>query len=379
MKKRATLTLWIALLALFALAAFLANTGLVFPPPGDYQPDSRYERAQVKKIITDTLAPDPDFPELLIGVQEVEMVLLSGAQKGRPVLAKNFVGRLENKPVQVGTKIIAFSTDGFRTAMISGYSRETTLAALALLFVLTVAVFGGAKGVKALLALIFTLVSVVVLFIPLLLRGANPVVAATVVVIFSTAVTMLALNGLSPKTGAAVAGCIICTFCAGGVALLFGRLAHVSTYTTPEAENLIFIAQQTNLRLHDILFAGVIIASSGAVMDTCISVASAMHELAVLNPGLTPGALLQAGLNVGRDIMGTMTNTLILAFTGSALNTLLIVFMYRMPYFRTVNLDLFVVEVLRGLSGSIGLALAVPVTALLAARLLRPRAGEKSV
>jgi uncharacterized membrane protein len=378
MEKRKTIALWGTLLALFALAAFLANAGLVYPPPGDYQPDTSYERAEVVKILSDTLAPDPDFPELSIGVQEVELKILTGERAGRALLAKNFVTRLTNRPARAGTKMIVASTDGFRSAMIISYSRETTLLALAVLFAVAVIAFGGRKGFKSLLALSFTLLSVVVLFIPLLLRGVNAVAAATAVVVFSTAVTMLALNGLSTKTAAAVSGCVICTFCAGAVALIFGSLAHISTYTTPEAENLIFIAQNTSLQLHDVLFAGVIIASSGAVMDTCISVASSMHEMASLNPDLAAGRLLKAGLNVGRDIMGTMTNTLILAFTGSAVNTLVIVFMYQMPFFRTVNLDLFVVEVLRGLSGSIGLVLAVPITALISTRLLRSAAKQAS-
>jgi uncharacterized membrane protein len=254
--------------------------------------------------------------------------------------------------------------------MVVDYSRESVLYVLALVFAAALAAFGRMKGVKAFLSLSFTLICVIFLFIPMLLKGVEPILAAVVIVVLSTSVTMLALNGFSRKTLAAAGGCVICTFLAGGVALLTGALAHISSYTTAEAEQLIFIAQSTRLHLHDILFAGIIIASSGAVMDTSISISSSMVEMHELNPKLPVSALLRSGLNIGRDIMGTMANTLILAFTGSSINTILVIFMYQMPYLRIINMNSLVVEILSGLSGSIGLVLSVPVTALLTARLM---------
>jgi uncharacterized membrane protein len=133
---------------------------------------------------------------------------------------------------------------------------------------------------------------------------------------------------------------------------------------------LLFIAQSTALSLHDILFAGIIIASSGAIMDTTMSITSPLFEIKALKPEMTMGSLLKSGMNIGRDVMGTMTNTLILAFAGSGINTILVVFMYQMPYYRTMNLDMLAVEMLRGLSGSIAVVLSIPVTTLLAARFL---------
>ena len=146
---------------------------------------------------------------------------------------------------------------------------------------------------------------------------------------------------------------------------------------TPEAENLIFIAQNTALKLSNILFAGIIIASSGAVMDTTISIASSLSEMKSLNPAISATQLWKSGMNIGRDVMGTMTNTLILAFIGSGINSILIVFMYQMPYLRMINLDLLVVEILRGLSGSIAVVLSIPVTALLAARAMTGKAPTR--
>lgn len=367
--------LWGAFLLVFAAALYIINSTLEYPTPADMQTGNAYEKAEVTKILSDTLAPDPDFPDIEIGVQELELRVLTGKDKGRLFIANNFVTRLDNRPARVGTRMVASSYDGFASGMLADYSREAPLYALALAFVAALAIFGGIKGVKACLALTFTLIAVIFLFVPMLLKGVPPVLAAVTAVVLSTCVTMAALNGFSKKTIAAATGCIICTFLAGGIALAVGALAHVSTYTTAEAEYLIFIAQRTSLRLHGILFAGIVIATSGAVMDTAISVASAMAEVRGLEPGLPSQSLLRIGLNVGRDVMGTMANTLILAFAGSSINTILMIFMYQMPYVRMINMGSLAVEILRGLSGSIGLVLTVPVTAMLAARLMPAEAA----
>jgi uncharacterized membrane protein len=102
-----------------------------------------------------------------------------------------------------------------------------------------------------------------------------------------------------------------------------------------------------------------------------MSMASSLSELKELNPALPREQVLRSGMNIGRDIMGTMTNTLILAFTGSSINSLLVIFMYNMPYSRIINMDLLMVEIMKGLSGSIAIVLSIPVTAALAARILR--------
>ncbi|MDR1570920.1 MAG: YibE/F family protein [Clostridiales Family XIII bacterium] len=367
---------WGAFIAPFVLFLIILNSSLDYPKPADIQTGNRYEKAVVTRVLSDTLAPDPSFPEIRIGVQELEFRLLTGERKGRLFLANNFVGRLDNKPAKVGTKMIVSSYDGFASGMVVDYSREGALYALALSFVAALVLFGRMKGLKAFLSLAFTLACVIFLFVPMLLKGAEPIVAAAVVVSLSTAVTMLALNGLGRKSAAAACGCVAGTFLAGGAALLAGRIAHISTYTTAEAENLIFIAQNTQLHLHDVLFAGIVIASSGAVMDVSMSIASSMSEMRALDPAMPSAALMRSGLNIGRDITGTMANTLILAFTGSGINTVLMVFMYQMPYLRIINMNSLAVEILQGLSGSIGLVLSVPATAAIAARLMPPKQSE---
>jgi uncharacterized membrane protein len=369
-KNHISVILWAAFTAAFAVFLIFFNKTLTYPKPGDIQTGNRYEKARVLRIISDTRLPDPEFAELEIGVQTMEMEILTGENRGRRVIVRNYISRLTNWPAREGMDMILSSYDGFISGAVINYSRGPLAYGFFLIFFAVVAFFGRKKGVKAFLALAFTLVCVVFLFIPMLIRGFHPIPAALIVVILSTLVTMLALNGWSAKTIIASTSCILCTLAAGTAAKLFGLAAHISTYNTPEAENLIFIAQKTSLHLQDIIFAGIIIASSGAMMDTSMSIASALFEIKQIDPALTMKQLIKSGMNVGQDIIGTMTNTLILAFTGSSINNLLIIFMYRMPYFRTINLDLLILEVLRGFSGSIGLIISVPLTVLLGAKFL---------
>jgi uncharacterized membrane protein len=376
-KTNRTVILWTAFIAAFAVFLVFFNKTLSYPKPGDIQTGNRYEKARILRIISDTRLPDPEFTELEIGVQTMEAEILTGENRGRRIIVRNYISRLTNWPAREGMNMILSSYDGFISGAVVNYSRGPLLYGFFLLFFAAAAFFGRKKGLKAFLALAFTLVCVVFLFIPLLIRGAHPIPAAVFVVILSTLVTMLALNGWSAKTVIASTSCILCTLAAGVIAKLFGLAAHVSTYNTPEAENLIFIAQKTSLRLQDIIFAGIIIASSGAMMDTSMSITSALFEIKQLNPALSMNRLIKSGMNVGQDIIGTMTNTLILAFTGSSINNLLVIFMYRMPYFRTVNLDLLVIETLRGLSGSIAVVLSVPLTVLLGAKFLSSGKNNK--
>jgi uncharacterized membrane protein len=361
---------WTLFIGGFAVFLFWLNSTLSYPIPADAQRGNRYEQAVVLAIQSDTLTPDPDFPEVLIGVQTVEVEILTGESAGTRTLLNNFVTRVDNKPLSVGTKIVASSYDGFISGMVVNYSREMPALILILLFVAIVALIGRSKGLKALFALAFTLLCVVFLFIPLLLRGVSPLAASLLVVMLSCAITLLALNGLTAKTVIAGIGCLLCTLSAGGIAFVFGWVARLSTYNTPEAENLIFIAQNTALGLHDIVFAAVIIATSGALMDMTMSIASALFELREVNPGLSARQIMRSGMNIGRDVMGTMTNTLILAFTGSSINSLLVIFMYQMPFHQLVNMDALALELMQGLSGAIAIVLSVPITAALASRVL---------
>lgn len=345
------------------------NTTLQYNKPGDIPNGITYEKAKILKIISEDLGPDPDFPNIKIGKQEVELKILTGEQKGKSVRSMNFSGRVDNKPVKEGTKVIVSSYDDFITTYIVNYSRESTLYGLLLIFLFSILYFGKLKGITSIFSLIFTLVCVIFLFIPMIIRGVTPIIAAMIIVILSTTVTLLSLNGWCKKTIIAITSCITCTMISGVLARIVGAITHISTFNSAEAEDLLFVSTTTSLQIHDLIFAGILISSLGAIMDTTISIASAVAEIKELNPMLDENQLLTSGMNVGKDVMGTMTNTLILALTGSSLNTFILFFMYDFPYLQLINLDLLVIEIIQGLSGSIAVVLCIPITAFLSSKI----------
>ncbi|SHI00468.1 YibE/F family protein [Clostridium intestinale] len=360
----------VALLVVFFIFLHIFNSTLTYNKPEDIQTGIVYEKAKVIKIISEDMGKDPEFDYIVIGKQKLELEILTGKNKGKVVTAMNFVERVDNKPAKVGTKFVVYTFDDFASTVISNYSRENSMYVLLGIFLTIVLIFGKIKGLKSIFSLGFTLVCVIYLFIPMILRGVEPILAAITVVILSTLVTLLSLNGWCRKTIIACISCILCTLFAGVIATIFGRISHISTLNTIEAENLLFIATNTSLKIKDLFFAGILIASVGAIMDTTISIASSLSELKELNPNIQEKQLLISGMNIGKDIMGTMTNTLILAFTGASINILIMLFMYNIQYIQLINLDMLVVEVIQGVSGSIAVVLSIPVTALLSAKIL---------
>lgn len=134
-----------------------------------------------------------------------------------------------------------------------------------------------------------------------------------------------------------------------------------------ETESLTLITQATGMRLNGILFAGIMVAALGAVMDVAVSLGAALYEIQLLNPKISGRELFQSGMNIGRDMIGTMTNTLILAFAGGSLSTLLVFISYGIQFNQLISSDFFAVEVVQGIAGSSAVILTVPITAMVCA------------
>ncbi|WP_055069935.1 YibE/F family protein [Clostridium massiliamazoniense] len=376
-KKRKTIILWTIFTLIFSLFLYKLNSKLTYKIPEDAEIGNKYEKAVIIGISKEILEPDPVFKYINIGKQYVKARITTGNNKNKVIELINFVGRVDNRPVKVGSKIVVSSYDNFKTSIIVNYNREDAIYILLGIFVFLVLLFGKSKGFKSLFSLIFTMILVIFLFIPLVIKGINPIMASTITVILSTAITMIVLNGLTRKTAVAIFSCILCTIISGIIALVFGKITNISTYNTAEAEDLLFIAANTALNVKNLLFSGILISSLGAIMDTTMSITSSIFEIVSINNKLTKDELFKSGMNIGKDIMGTMTNTLILAFTGSSVNILIMYFMYKFPYVQLINIDLIVIEVVQGLSGGIAVILSIPITAILASRLVGGKNKKK--
>lgn len=343
------------------------NRALDFTKPADYPEGFEYAKAEVVTILEENMGADPDYDYIRIGKQAFQMKLLSGPYRGKTIETINYVTRTTPLEGTVGTRYIVGSYDGFITSSIMSYERSGIIMVLAALFAFLVVLYGRAKGAASIAALVITLLNVVFLFMPMLINGVPAILAAIAVVLLSTLYTMVVLNGFCKKSLIATACCTGCTAFAGLLAWLTGIVGNITTLNTPEVEQLLFVTEYTDFRIDNLLTAGILIASMGAVMDTCMSLVSSLFELKAQNPDMTAAQLRRSGMNIGRDIMGTMTNTLILAFVGSSLNLVVIYYMYCTPVISLINSDFILVEALKGLVSSIAVVLSIPAATMVTA------------
>ncbi len=253
---------------------------------------------------------------------------------------------------------------------ISDYYREKTVIGLVVLFCILVIIFGAFQGVKALISLTLTGLAIVYAFLPGIQAGYNPVALAILISIFATASTMILIAGFSKKALAATLGTTGGVTAAGLIAFGVIKLAPLSGLASTESHILLANSQGLDLNFQGILAAGILISSLGAAMDVAISIASSTQEIFEANFRQSRKELFAHAMNIGRDIMGTMTNTLILAYTGASIP--LFILLAQDSGIRILNIEIIATELSSALIGSIGLLLAIPITALASVFLLKP-------
>ena len=327
-----------------------------------------YEKGKVVEIIEDNLQEDGSR----IGYQKVKIKMLSGELKGEVLEGTSFSGYLYGADCKVNMKVIVNISTSNEVSVVSVYSyyRAPIIYVFVGLFLLMLWVIGGKKGLKSVIGLIFTFICIMYLLLPMIYKGYSPFLSAVIVVILVTLVSLYLIDGITKKTISAMVGTVIGVVIAGVFAAGFGYFAKISGYNVKEVEELVFVANNTNLSVGSILFAGILISSLGAVMDVSMSIASTINEIYEHNPNLSNKELFKSGINVGKDMMGTMSNTLILAFTGGSLNTLILNYSYSMKYNQIINMYEIGIEIMQGVSGSIAIVLTVPLVSFISSRLL---------
>ncbi|SFH08642.1 Uncharacterized membrane protein [Desulfotomaculum arcticum] len=368
------ITLSIIIFLLFSIFLYHFNTGnQTSRNVSGTVNNIKYEKAKILKVIDESLKKDDFLSGLYRGTQDLEVKILTGEHKGEVHTVKNYLSNYYNVLGKEGMYItIAYDSAGAGHTQVSVYNyyRAPYLYGFTFLFFGALWGIGGKKGLLSVLALILTFMCILFLFIPMLYRGYSPIWTSVIIVVLATSITLLLMNGWGPKSISAILGTILGVVIAGLAANAAGSLAHISGLSTEETESLLLIASNTHMHVPELLFAGILIASLGAIMDISISIASAIQEVHLSNRKLKQNTLFTSGLNVGRDMMGTMSNTLILAFTGTSLNTLILIYSYNVSYNQLINMNLIGIEFIQGLSGSLGVILTVPVVAFIASKLI---------
>lgn len=314
---------------------------------------------------------------MVSNLQTVKLRITEGALSGKEFIIDNELtdNPAYNVEVEPGQEVVVAldqKPDGTLEINIADYNRTPVLTWLLAAFLIAFLVFGGKQGVKSLLALLITVLLVACVLLPLSLQGFNPLMVSVFICLAATATSILLIGGFTKKSLAAIMGTIGGVIVAGIAAQLVIWYAPLTGLSSEEAQILRgSVLVQKPPFYSGLLAAGMLIGALGVIMDVGISIASAVSEISKADAKMTMKELYDSGMNVGRDIMGTMTNTLILAYTGGALPLLLLA--TQMPSIKLVNLDLFATEVASALSGSLGLVFTIPLTAIVAARVMSPK------
>ena len=377
MKKNWTKIL-VGTLCLFGFLLLLVKVNQFEKVPLISTEGQSYEKAIVTKITKDNIAEDGQR----YGTQEVRVQIKSGVHEGEEFDAVNPSGSLfgmEN--CEVGSRVIAIVSTTEDNVVVTVYSKDRTSAIylFLLFFCLIICLIGGKKGIKAIASLGFTGICIIYLMFPLMYQGVSPIGITIVVVILSTLLTLWLLGGVSQKTVSAVIGTVSGVVAAALAAILFGKAAGITGYNVSDIETLNYVAQNTHVKIGELLFAGIIIAALGATMDVGMSIASTIQELHERSPKLGTKELFMSGIRVGRDMMGTMANTLIFAYVGGALSTLVVNYAYNLSYNQLINSYVIGVEIMQGLSGTLGVVLTVPITAAAASVLIGHKKAKEAV
>ncbi|WP_419788102.1 YibE/F family protein [Pseudodesulfovibrio sp.] len=365
---------------LLILIFTLLSVGLYFLPTGFAEKvDTDAVRCTGKVLAVDN-SELQNLGLIRKGEQGVTLDILDGPFKGQTFDANNqLLGQLDRdkifRPGDEAYVIISVDENG-KPIYVNpqDHYRLRLELILLLLFAFLVFAFGGATGLKALLSFVFTGLVLWKVMIPLLLKGVDPLILVMGIVSLLCAVIIYLVAGVNRVGTTAFFGAFLGVLTSCVLGIYFTHALHVHGAVMPFAETLLY-SGYSHLNLVQIFIAAVFLASSGAFMDLAMDVAASMGEIAAHSPEISRGQLIRSGLRVGRAVVGTMTTTLLLAYSGGYV-TLLMAFMAQgIPLDSTFNFIYVAAEVLKTLVGSFGLVTVAPFTAVVGGMLL---AGRRS-
>ena len=322
-----------------------------------------FEKAKVVKVLEDNLQENGTR----VGEQKVRVHMLTGERKGLDLDITSSSGYLFGAACKPGMKVIVMQSVAGDSTVASVYTqdREGVIYIFALIYLLALCLIGGKQGIKGCLGLIFTFFCVIFVYLPLVYLKFSPFWTAVFVCFITTLVTMYLIGGPTRKTCAATLGTLAGVVLAGISAWCFSKASGITGFNVSDIETLMTLWNTNRIQVGGLLFSGLLISCLGAVMDVAMSISSAIDEIYRQNTSLNRKELFKAGLRVGRDMMGTDSNTLILAFAGSSVSTLLLDYSYDLPYQQIINSNNIGIAIMQGLAGSFGIVLSVPFTVLI--------------
>ena len=314
-------------------------------------------------------------------VQEVKVEITEGDYIGEEfvtnyVLSYDIDGKILAYELAIGNKVsvqIAENADGTITATVLDVVRANHIIVMFFIFLASVAIIGGKKGFKAILGLLYTIALIYFIMIKGIFEGQDAIVNSILSIILVIIGTFIIIgDGINKKILTAAIGTVGGVLSAGIMALIFNNLAKL-TGAGEDAIQLSINMTSINFNFRDLLFAGILVSALGACMDVGMSIASSLDEIKMKNPDITGQELLKSGMNIGRDVIGTMTNTLILAYVGGSLTLILLFMASNMNIYEILNKETIAEQIISAIAGSMGVVYTVPITSLVYSLLNRDK------
>ncbi len=360
----------------FMIAGTLMIIALMLIPTG-YEDAVIYQEAERCKVEVLSTDESSVYSTGLIqsGEQICELKILSGKFKGETMSGVNMLsGSLESDKIySVGDKalaVVSIDDDGNATRVtMSDYYRLDKELILAIVFTLFLIAIAGANGFRAVFSFVVTVLTIWKIMVPLYLKGVNPIPVGLFITALLTLMIIYFVYGFDIKTLSAVSGSMLGTVTTCVLGIIFTTVFKIHGAVMSNSESLLYSGYQ-NLNLTQIFMSSIFLGASGAMMDLAVDITSAINEVIEKKPDIGWKEAFNSGMNVARSALGTMTTTLLLAYSGSCIALLMVFMAQGTPVLHILNYKYVSAEILDTLVGSFGLATVAPFTALTSSILL---------
>ncbi len=370
---------------LFSAFIVLISTMILWLSPiisESFRPNSYsqqiFVKATVEEVLVEQVQPDVMVPSIVTGRQRLLVNYLDSNNEQQTVEVENSISRLHNVYLEADDNfIMLIRGQGERTIFWAfNHDRASAVYWMIGLVVVLIVLLAGVQGLNSVISLYFTASLLIGVLIPAIFAGFHPVWITLVLMALKIVVNFLLVSGWNQKSLVAMLGTLGGVIVAGVIAQFFGEMAQLNGLYLEKGEDLLYLGGEAQIHIRWLLFVAIMISALGAVMDVAISMVSSYHELREANPSQSERERLFATIRIGRDILGTMTNTLVLAFVGSALTTIMMVWGFQMPVMQFMNIPALSLAMIHALAGSIGLIMTVPLTVVIASAIYQRNANK---
>lgn len=354
---------------MMSLVGLILAAQMMWPAMVTAQVDDRTRtiEATVVEIVEEELVEVQGSQQLR---QDLELLVTKGNEKGRTIeVEAGGLSSAQTREYEVGDQVqvlVTTDTQGEINYQISDYVRRGPLLILAILFVGVTLLIGAMRGALSLVAMAVTFGIIFFIILPLILAGWNPIVVSLGAALLMIPVTFYISHGFSKKTSVAVVGTLVSLLVTALLAHFFIEAARLTGYSSDEA-GLIQATVGGGLNMQGLVLAGIILGLSGVLDDITISQSAIVHQLKEASPSISFKELYSRAMDVGRDHIASLVNTLVLIYTGAAMPLLLLFTESTLPFMEVINYEVVAEEIVRTLVVSIGIILSVPLTTFLAA------------